>query len=168
MRLPLGERHAHAWAVLWLPHLAEALQVPAWELERAKMRRRDLLRISGVVAVGAGVAQAIHAAGRDLFDAIAMADAGPLGITQTSHETDLMLAGMSACDRPSMLHLARWADEGVSAVLRVNAVGILAKTPDLDAAGSAVGALRRDPGGTGALSVGRFRPAGQGCAASGG
>ncbi len=129
----------------WLPVLAEALQVPVWELERAKMRRRDLLKISGVVAAAAGVTPAIHAVGRDLFDAIAMADAGPLGIVQTSHETDLMLAGMSACDRPSMLHLARWAGEGASAVLRVNAVGILAKTPDLDAAGSAVGTLRRDP-----------------------
>jgi transcriptional regulator with XRE-family HTH domain len=129
----------------WMPHLAEALQVPVSELERAKMRRREMLRISGVVAVAAGVAPAIRASGQDLFDAIAMADAGPLGAAQTSHETDLMLARMSACDRPSMLHLARWADDGVSAVLRVNAVGILAKTPDLAAAGSAVGSLRRDP-----------------------
>ena len=57
-----------------------------------------------------------------------------------------MLAGMSAAHRPAMLHLARWADNGDTDVLRVNAAGILAKTPDLDAAGAAVTALRRDTG----------------------
>jgi transcriptional regulator with XRE-family HTH domain len=130
----------------WLPHLADALQVPLRELERARMRRRDMLRLSGTVIAAAGAATAIRAAGHDLFDTIAAGDAGPLGIIQTAHETDVVLAGLSARDRPSMLHLARWADDGGSAVLRVNAAGILAKTPDLDAAGAAVGALRRDAG----------------------
>ncbi len=129
----------------WLPYLAEALQVPLRELERARMRRRDMLRASAAVIAAAGMAPAIAAAGRDLFDTITVGDAGPLGLVQTAHETDLMLAGLSAGDRPAMLHLARWADDGETAVLRVNAAGILAKTPDLDAAGAAAGALRRDP-----------------------
>ena len=129
----------------WLPHLAGALQVPLQELERAKMRRRDMLRASAAVIAAAGMAPAIAAAGRDLFDQIATGDAGPLATIQTAHETDLMLAGLSAAHRPAMLHLARWAGDGDSDVLRVNAAGILAKTPDLDAAGTAVAALRRDP-----------------------
>jgi transcriptional regulator with XRE-family HTH domain len=130
----------------WLPYLAEALQVPLRELERARMRRRDMLRASAAVIAAAGMAPAIAAAGRDLFDTIATGDAGPLGIAQTAHETDLMLAGLSAGNRPAMLHLARWAGDGATAVLRVNAAGILAKTPDLEAAGSAVAVLSRDPG----------------------
>ena len=43
-----------------------------------------------------------------------------------------------------MLRLVRWADEGGSAVLRVNAAGILAKTRSPDSAGLAAAALRRD------------------------
>ena len=43
-----------------------------------------------------------------------------------------------------MLRLARWADDGGSAVLRVNAAGILAKTRSVDSAGLAAAALRRD------------------------
>jgi hypothetical protein len=67
--------------------------------------------------------------------------AGQRGFTRA-----LMLAGMSAVHRPATLHLARWADDGETDVLRVNAAGILAKTPDLGAAGAAVANLRRDSG----------------------
>ena len=128
----------------WLPHLAGTLQVPPRELERARMRRRDMLRLSGAVIAAAGAAPVIRVAGRDLFDTIAMGDDGPLGVIQTAHDTDLVLAGLSAAHRPAMLHLARWAGDGGAAVLRVNAAGILAKTPDLDAADQAAGVLRRD------------------------
>ncbi len=129
----------------WMSYLAEVLQVPLQELERAKMRRRDLLRASAAVIAAAGAAPAIAGAGRDMFDQIASGDAGPLGSIQTAHETDLMLARMSAAHRPAMMHLARWTGDGDTDVLRVNAAGILAKTPDLSVAGAAVAALRRDP-----------------------
>jgi len=55
-----------------------------------------------------------------------------------------MLATLAGADQPVMLRLARWADDGGSAVLRVNAAGILAKTRSLDSAGLAAAALRRD------------------------
>ena len=82
--------------------------------------------------------------GEELYSSIAAGDASPLALAQTSHETDLMLATLAGADQPVMLRLARWADDGGSAVLRVNAAGILAKTRSLDAAGLASAALRRD------------------------
>ena len=127
----------------WITHLAAALQVPQWVLE-GSVQRREMLRLAGAIAGAAIMGTRTHAAGADLYSSIAAGDDGPLAKTQTSHETDLMLAGLAGADRPVMLRLARWADDGGSAVLRVNAAGILAKTRSLDSAGLATSALRRD------------------------
>jgi transcriptional regulator with XRE-family HTH domain len=125
----------------WITHLAAALQVPRWALEE-RLRRREMLRLAGAVVVAAGTPA--HVAGEDLYSAIAAGDDRPLAVVQTSHETDMLLAGLAGADRPAMLRLVRWADSGGSPVLRVNAAGILAKARSLEPAGFAAAALRRD------------------------
>jgi hypothetical protein len=103
-----------------------------------------MLKLAGAVAGAAVLGTAAYATGDELYSSIAAGDDGPLTAVQTSHETDLVLAAFAGADRPVMLRLARWADDGGSSVLRVNAAGILAKTQSLDSAGLAAGALRRD------------------------
>ena len=127
----------------WIRHLAAVLQVPQWALEGC-VQRRDMLKLAGAVAGSAVLGIPSYAAGEELYSSIAAGDDIPLARVQTSHETDLMLAGLAGADRPVMLRLARWADDGGSDVLRVNAAGILAKTRSLDSAGLAAAALRRD------------------------
>ena len=127
----------------WITHLAAALQVPQWALE-GRVQRRDMLKLAGAIAGSVMLGTAAHVTGEELHSSIAAGDAGPLGLVQTSHETDMMLATLAGADQPVMLRLARWADDGGSAVLRVNAAGILAKTRLLDSAGLAAAALRRD------------------------
>jgi transcriptional regulator with XRE-family HTH domain len=127
----------------WVRHLAAVLQVPQRVLEGC-VRRREMLRLAGAIAGSAAVGTPSYAAGEELYSSIAAGDDAPLARVQTSHETDLMLAGLAGGDRPVMLRLARWADDGGSDVLRVNAAGILAKTRSLDSAGLAAAALQRD------------------------
>jgi transcriptional regulator with XRE-family HTH domain len=127
----------------WIAHLATALQVPQWALE-GHVQRRDMLKLAGAIAGSAMLGTPARAAGEDLYSSIAAGDASGLAMAQTSHKTDLILAGLAGADRPVMLRLVRWADEGGSAVLRVNAAGILAKTRSPDTAGLAAAALRRD------------------------
>ena len=129
----------------WIAHLAAAFQVSQWVLE-GHVQRREMLKLAGAIAGSAMVGTAVRAAGEELYSSIAAGDASGLAMAQTSHQTALMLAGLARADRPVMLRLARWAAEGGSAVLRVNAAGILAKTRSLDAAGLAAAALRRDRG----------------------
>ena len=129
----------------WLRHIAAALQVPKWELE-GRVRRREMLALAGAVTGGLIAGTAVSNAGEEMFTSIAAADSGPLGLLQTSHQTDLMIAGLAAADRSVLLRLARWANDGESDVLRVNATGILAKTRQLDYAGLAAAVLRRDRG----------------------
>lgn len=127
----------------WITNLAAVLRVPRYVLEEL-VQRREMLRITGGLALAALAGTAAGARGADLYASIAAGDEGPLATMQTSHETDLMLAALAGPDRPVMYRLARWAAEGGSAVLRVNAAGILAKARALDSAGVAASALRRD------------------------
>jgi transcriptional regulator with XRE-family HTH domain len=130
----------------WRGHLATALMIPLRELE-ALVRRRQLFGVTAAVAGGAIAAKIpLSGTGQDLFASIAAGDAGPLAQVQTTHTTDLAIARLALRDRPAMHRLARWAEGGDTGVLRVNAAGILAKTPDLDAAGLAALLLRRDEG----------------------
>jgi hypothetical protein len=128
----------------WIGHLATVFQVPRWVLE-GHVRRRDMLRLTGAAALGAmaGVA-AGSADSQELFASIAAGDPKPLAHIQTSHATDLTLGRLAAADRPVLWRLARWADDGDSDVLRVNAAGVLAKTSDLDFAGLPAAVLGRD------------------------
>lgn len=130
----------------WLCHLACVFQVPLADLEREIVRRREMLKLAGTLAVGA-IAPHDRATGTDLYSSIAAGDSGPLAVVQTTHQTDLMLAGLAARERVTMLRLARWMNDDASPVLRVNAAGILAKTRDLDFASTVALQLRHDPGG---------------------
>lgn len=131
----------------WLHHLAAALQVPCRELE-AHVRRREMLQATMAAAAGAltagGAAKANGRVCADLYGSIACGDDGPLATVQTAHQTDMMLAGLICADRPVLMRLARWADDGGTDVLRVNAAGILAKTRLAEPSDLAVAALRRD------------------------
>jgi transcriptional regulator with XRE-family HTH domain len=120
----------------WTGHLAAVFQVPRWALE-GHVRRRDMLRISGAAAAVAamGGGDFLPPDREDLFSSIAAGDSGPLAQIQTSHATDLSLGRMAAADRPVLWRLARWADDGDSDILRVNAAGVLAKTHSLDFTG---------------------------------
>jgi hypothetical protein len=119
----------------WIGHLAAVFQVPRWVME-GHVRRRDMLRLTGVAAIGA-VARvpAGSSDSKELFASIAAGDPQPLAQIQTSHATDLALSRQAATDRPVMWRLVRWADDGDRDILRVNAAGVLAKTGSLDSAG---------------------------------
>jgi hypothetical protein len=71
-----------------------------------------------------------------------MSDTGPLASVQTTHGVDLVIA--SLVDRASRTRLRRWMNEGDSSVLRVNAAGILAKTPGQDPATEVAQVLTND------------------------
>jgi transcriptional regulator with XRE-family HTH domain len=128
----------------WIGHLAAVFQVPRWVME-GHVRRRDMLRLTGVAAMGAvaGV-PAGSSDSKELFASIAAGDPQPLAQIQTSHATDLELGRLAAADRPVMWRLARWADDGERDILRVNAAGVLAKTSSLDFAGIPAAVLGRD------------------------
>ncbi len=64
----------------------------------------------------------------ELFSSIAGGDMMPLSRVQTSHRIDLTISALTEKDRPSLLRLARWAQDADTAVARVNATGIIAKT----------------------------------------
>ena len=129
----------------WIGHLATVFQVPRWTLEGC-VRRRDMLRLAGaaaaIAAVGSG--KVLPPDTEDMFNSIAAGDSGPLAEIQTSHATDLALGRMAASDRPVLWRLARWADDGDSDVLRVNAAGVLAKTGQLEFAGVPASVMVRD------------------------
>lgn len=128
----------------WIGQLAAVFQVPRWVLE-GKVRRREMLRLTGAAAVGAMVGMsAASPDSRELFASIAAGDQQPLAQLQTSHATDLALGRLAAADRPVLWRLARWADDGDSDILRVNAAGVLAKTGDLEFSGFPAEVLGRD------------------------
>ncbi|MGH3846316.1 MAG: hypothetical protein ACRDS0_33590, partial [Pseudonocardiaceae bacterium] len=84
--------------------------------------------------------------GVELFASIAAGDQQPLAQLQTSHATRLALGRLAAAERPALWRLARWAEDGDSDILRVNAAGVLAKTGDLEFAGLPAQVLGRDLG----------------------
>ncbi|MDP9795211.1 transcriptional regulator with XRE-family HTH domain [Catenuloplanes nepalensis] len=68
-----------------------------------------------------------------------------LAISQTSHATDKSIAALVARDTPSVASLVKWSNSSyASAVLRVNAAGILAKvrSPAID--NEAISVLQQD------------------------
>lgn len=82
--------------------------------------RREFLRVTTLVAMNAPLIA-------ELTASIAGGDAGPLAAVQTSHHVDLSVAAL--VDRPVAAKLSRWMLDGETAVVRVNAAGILAKIP---------------------------------------
>lgn len=104
------------------------------------VNRRQLLIAGSLAALSSGSAPdaAVHIAHE-----ISKARSNLLTEVQTSHATDRAIASLVARDTPSMAALANWSRSG-TAVLRVNAAGILAKigSPLVDS--EAVAVLRRD------------------------
>ena len=78
----------------------------------------------------------------DIYASIAGSDANPLAEVQTTHATDLVIA--SLVERPVVPKLRRWMMDGSSAVLRVNAAGILAKVQGLDVGRDVAAVLSHD------------------------
>ncbi|MGH8883034.1 MAG: hypothetical protein ACRD0P_37775, partial [Stackebrandtia sp.] len=80
----------------------------------------------------------------ELMASVAGGDSAPLAGIQTTHQTDLALSSLAGADRGSLLRLGRWMHDGGSAVLRVNATGILAKTSSADMLDEVALTLGRD------------------------
>jgi hypothetical protein len=59
------------------------------------VQRRDMLKLAGAVAGAAVLGTPAHATGEELYSSIAAGDDRPLAGVQTSHQTDLMLAGLA-------------------------------------------------------------------------
>ncbi|TDV53914.1 helix-turn-helix domain-containing protein [Actinophytocola oryzae] len=110
----------------WLPHVAAALQVPLHVLEAEEVKRRQFLRLTAQTSAASLLD--IPDTATELLASIAGGDPGPLTEVQTTHRTDLAVSRLASTDRSSVLRLARWMADGNTAVLRVNAAGILAKT----------------------------------------
>ncbi|MFI6326602.1 helix-turn-helix domain-containing protein [Nonomuraea sp. NPDC050556] len=128
----------------WLPHLAMALQVPWQVLEDARLHRRTFLMDIAAFGLTPMLPAQIRDVATELFTSIAGGDSSPLATVQTSHVTDLNIAHQVAGDRFTSPRLMRWMDDANSAVIRVNAAGILAKTRDPEHADLVVQALVRD------------------------
>jgi hypothetical protein len=110
------------------------------------VKRRDMLRLTGAAAAIAAVGgrKVLPPDTEDMFSSIAAGDPGPLTQIQTSYATDMALGRMAAADRPVMWRLARWADDGRSDILRVNAAGILGKAASADFSGMPAAVMLRD------------------------
>jgi hypothetical protein len=100
------------------------MQVPSGVLEEearmSRVDRRAFLSLTALTAVHGRLAA-------EMVASVAGGDPGPLTTVQTTHGTDLVIASM--VDRRSAVRLRRWMADGADPVLRVNAAGILAKTP---------------------------------------
>jgi transcriptional regulator with XRE-family HTH domain len=132
----IGREEVHRWEVekvipgkFWLGHLAATFNMPLGiltaEARLSRMNRREFLSLSALSVAHRKVAT-------ELTSSIAAGDGGPLATVQTTHGTDLVIAALA--DRGSTRKLRTWMTDGHSAVLRVNAAGILAKLEDQDAA----------------------------------
>lgn len=67
-----------------------------------------------------------------------------LATAQTSHATDLTIGALTAHNESARRGLAAWARRGATAVLRVNAAGVLAKVGTPDLGDAAISAIRAD------------------------
>lgn len=123
----------------WIDHLATALDVPAEAIREAatlaQVDRRAFLSLTALTAIHGPLAA-------EMVASMAGADPIPLTEVQTTHGTDLVIA--SKVDPPAAVRLRRWMRDGDTAVLRVNAAGILAKVPGRDDAADVARVLEHD------------------------
>jgi transcriptional regulator with XRE-family HTH domain len=76
---------------------------------------------------------------------IAVGDGRLLSAAQTSHATDLTIGALTADNECAQRALLAWMRDGATAVLRVNAAGVLAKVGTPDLGDAAIAAIRGDP-----------------------
>ena len=123
----------------WIGYLSQAFGVSqdllASEAMLSRMDRRGFLGLSALTVAHGKLAA-------EMTGSIAMSDDGPLASVQTTHGVNLVIA--SLVDRASRARLRRWMDNGDTPVLRVNAAGILAKTPGQDPAREVARVLAND------------------------
>ena len=79
-----------------------------------------------------------------IFGGIAAGDDRLLATAQTSHATDLRLGYLTGQDQSTQRELSRWMRHGATAVLRVNAAGVLSKAGSPELGDAAIGAIRGD------------------------
>ncbi|MEU8329852.1 helix-turn-helix transcriptional regulator [Micromonospora sp. NPDC048839] len=79
-----------------------------------------------------------------VFGDIAQGSGHLLATAQTSHATDLTIGALAAEHETARRGLSAWMRTGATAVLRVNAAGILAKVGAADLGDAAITALRAD------------------------
>jgi hypothetical protein len=102
--------------------------VQAYEKALA-MHRRHLFRFAAVSLVGSLTIGADEAStARDIYSTIAAGDDGALAAIQTTHAVDHAIQRFAVRETKSVARLLSWLHDGNTAVLRVNAAGILAKT----------------------------------------
>jgi hypothetical protein len=114
--------------------------------ERAlSMHRRHLFQFAAVSLVGSIAVGADEAStARDMYSTVAAGDDGPLATVQTTHAVDHAIQRLAVRETKSVAQLLSWLHDGSSAVLRVNAAGILAKTGSPELADEVALALLRD------------------------
>ncbi len=81
---------------------------------------------------------------RRVFGDIVAGSGHLLATAQTSHATDLTIGSLTAHNGAARWGLGVWARRGATAVIRVNAAGILAKVGDPDLGDAAISAIRAD------------------------
>ena len=104
------------------------------------VNRRQLLIAGSLAALSAG---STGDAAVGIAHEVAKARSGLLAEAQTSHATDRAIASLVSRDTPSLAALAKWSRSG-TAVLRVNAAGILAKVKSPLVDNEAIAVLRDD------------------------
>jgi transcriptional regulator with XRE-family HTH domain len=145
-RPTIGREEVHRWEAgkiipgrYWLTYLAQCFDVPldllTSQAKLSRMNRRAFMSLSALTVAHGKIASEMTAS-------IADGDYGPLTQVQTTHGMDLVIASLA--DRSSRRKLRGWMSDGHSPILRVNAAGILAKTPDQDTAEQVADVLEHD------------------------
>ncbi|MFJ3214637.1 helix-turn-helix domain-containing protein [Kitasatospora sp. NPDC086801] len=123
----------------WLAALSQVLDCPLSILQAeatlSRVNRRAFISLTALVATHGAVAG-------ELLASMAGGDYGPLTTVQTTHATDLVIASLA--DVPTATRLHGWMRDGGTALLRVNATGILAKRPGQAAAADVARVLTHD------------------------
>ncbi|MFF0490111.1 helix-turn-helix domain-containing protein [Nocardia sp. NPDC004068] len=99
------------------------------------VNRRSFLTVSVAAAANVAVLNDLHAS-------LAGGDPEPLAVVQTSHAVDQVLA--TRLDGSTVRRLLAWSTDEPSDIVRVNAVGILAKLPGQGAARQVVRVIEHD------------------------
>jgi transcriptional regulator with XRE-family HTH domain len=79
-----------------------------------------------------------------IYGDLAAGNSHLLATAQTSHTTDLTLGNLAGHDNIARRGLSEWMKHGATAVLRVNAAGVLSKVGAPDLGDAAISAIRSD------------------------
>jgi hypothetical protein len=111
--------------------------------EALGMNRREIFTLAAA-ALGITLTTDDRETVNDLYASIASGDHTPLSTIQTTHAVDHSLQALTTREKRTVKRLRAWLADGDTAELRVNSMGILAKTRDIDLADEVALALMRD------------------------